>query len=102
MIRPFIHMLAAAYVLAGCAMGPTGPSNDFVFLGESNANGEIAAQQANLIVRNANQAGCRGVSVGGYATSAIDVSPIQQIYGVPVMVNCPAGVVLLPNGLAQP
>lgn len=85
---------------AGCAQLLYGPSNDFVFLGESNITGEEAAQEANLIVRNANAAGCRGVSVGGYAATNAD--PPQLVYGVPVMVSCPQGVVLLPNGALQP
>ena len=83
-----------------CAQLQSGPSNDFVFLGESNISGEEAAQEANVIVRNANTAGCRGVSVGGYAATNVD--PPQLVYGVPVMVSCPQGVVLLPNGAPQP
>ena len=87
-----------ALATAGCAQ--LSPHNDFVFLGESNVNGAEAAQEANLIVRNANAAGCHGVSVGGYATTTID--PPKVVYGVPVMVRCPPGIVLLPNGSAQP
>ena len=96
-----IGLLGVLALLAtGCAQLQSGPSNDFVFLGESNITGEEAAQEANLIVRNANAAGCRGVSVGGYAATNVD--PPMLVYGVPVMVSCPPGVVLLPNGAAQP
>jgi hypothetical protein len=99
MWREFGLIGALALGTAGCAqLGHS--NNDFVFLGESNITGEEAAQEANVIVRNANAAGCHGVSVGGYATTRTD--PFQIVYGVPVMVSCPAGVVLLPNGSAQP
>ncbi|MEO1491088.1 MAG: hypothetical protein AAFV19_02910 [Pseudomonadota bacterium] len=97
-----VSMGFAAAVLDACTVQPSGPSNDFVFLGESLTNGETAAQQANLIVRNANQAGCRGVSVGGYSATNIDIGQGQRVFGVPVLINCPDGVTLIPNGTAQP
>jgi len=100
MVRISTVITAAAF-LGGCTQ-LIGANNEFVFLGESNVAGEEAAQEANLIVRNANAAGCRGVSVGGYATSGRFERGGQVVYGVPVMVSCPSGVVLLPNGSVQP
>jgi len=100
MLRKIVLVSVLTLFTAGCAQLLSGPSNDFVFLGESNVTGEEAAQEANLIVRNANAAGCRGVSVGGYAATNAD--PPQLVYGVPVMVSCPLGVILLPNGALQP
>lgn len=97
MLRKIGLLSLVAGLMAGCVGDPT---NDFVFLGESNLSGEEAAQEANLIVQNANAAGCNGVSVGGYAANNVD--PPQLVYGVPVMVSCPMGIVLLPNGSRQP
>ncbi len=96
MHAPRMIFVLAALSVAACARS----TNEFVFLGESNVSGEDAAGEANLIVRNANAAGCEGVSVGGYAVATED--PPANVYGVPVLIDCPQGVVLLPNGSAQP
>ena len=103
-MQKFILSVLPCSLLIGCGGLPvslTGAPNDFVFLGESNVSGEEAAQEANLIVRNSNASGCRGQSVGGYAMTT-HLEGGQLVYGVPVMVRCPGGVVLLPNGSAQP
>ena len=105
MIR--ISMLAICTVIgvSGCQMMTPAETNQFVFLGESNATGEEAAGAANLIVRNANAEGCSGISVGGYSTSLLfdsrDLTG-QVVYGVPVMISCPPGVELIPNGQRAP
>ncbi len=91
--------------LSACQMKHPAETNQFVFLGESNATGEEAAGAANLIVRNANAEGCRGISVGGYSTSLLfDSRDLigQIVYGVPVMISCPPGVELIPTGQRAP
>ena len=70
-------------------------TNQYVLLGESFASGSEARGEADLFVKNANAAGCRAISVGGYAAVAETV-----VYGIPVLVDCPQGVTLLPNGSA--
>lgn len=70
-------------------------TNQYVLLGESFASGSEARGEADLFVKNANAAGCRAISVGGYAAVAETV-----VYGIPVLVECPQGVTLLPNGSA--
>ena len=86
-------------LLSACATVPGG-GNAIVLLGESNLTGEAATQQANLALRNAEAAGCRGISVGGYAATTVD--PPAIVYGVPVMVTCPAAIRLAPNGSRVP
>jgi hypothetical protein len=85
-----------ALLAPGCTQLQGSANNEIVLLGESNLNGERATQQANLALRNAAAAGCRGISVGGYAATTVDPGGI--VYGVPVMVSCPAGVSLTPTG----
>lgn len=93
--------LLGVFMLAASACAHVaGGGNEIVLLGESNINGESAVQQAVLILRNAQAVGCRGLSVGGYATTTGEPGAI--VYGVPVMVSCPPGVRLLPNGSRAP
>ena len=93
---PLIALAApACTTLAG-----TGTGNEIILLGESNITGEAATAQANLALRNAQGAGCHGISVGGYA--AVGREGGGLVYGIPFMVRCPLGVKLLPNGVRTP
>lgn len=85
--------LGISVVLGGCAT----PSSQVVLLGESNAGGADAAQEANIAINNAAGAGCEAISVGGYATGGEGL-----IIGIPVLVKCPVGTRLLPNGQPAP
>ncbi len=93
---------SALFVLlavAGCGVLPTG--NQFVLLGESTIPGTQAVAEANIRVANANAAGCRAVSVGGYGLGRGGEGS-GTLVGVPVLVSCPSTVRLLPNGTAAP
>lgn len=100
MLRRIAPLTLLTLLASACATVPGGGGNSIVLLGESNVNGESATQQANLALRNAQAAGCRGISVGGYAASTVD--PPAIVYGVPVMVSCPPLVRLAPNGAPVP
>ena len=90
-------VLLISLFVVGCG-GSSQPSGvQIVLLGESNASGEAAVQQANLAVANAAGSGCNAISVGGYATGGEGL-----VFGVPVLVECPTGTQLLPNGSAAP
>jgi len=46
-----------------------------------------AIAEANLRMRNAQAAGCSGISVGGYAVALPERG--GGVYGIPFMVRCP-------------
>jgi hypothetical protein len=96
----FAAAILGALASACTTVGTSSTGNEIILLGESNATGEAATAQANLALRNAQAAGCHGISVGGYAAGGIEAGGI--VYGIPLMVRCPAGVRLLPNGAPAP
>ena len=93
--RPVLAALVIAGAgLAGCAQ-PSG--TQIVLLGQSTSGGQVAAQQVNRFIANAEAAGCNAISVGGYAAAEDGV-----IIGIPVLVECPQGTRLGPDGQPAP
>jgi hypothetical protein len=90
-IRIFM-CITMALILSGCATG-----TQFVLLGESTIPGSQAVAEANIRVSNANASGCKAVSVGGYGLDGEGT-----LIGIPVLVDCPAGTKLLPDGTLSP
>ena len=78
--------------LAGCTTG-----TQFVLLGESTIPGSQAVAEANIRISNANASGCKAISVGGYG-----LGEEVTLIGIPVLVDCPAGTKLLPDGTLSP
>lgn len=93
-----ITMLAPACT----TLGPIGfaNGNEIILLGDSHTTGDDAVAMANLRLKNAQAAGCYGISVGGYAAAIPEQGGI--VYGIPFMVRCPPGVKLIPNGTPPP
>jgi len=89
-MKQLVVIVAAGLMLASCA---TGTRNQFIVLGESTIPGSMAVGEANVAVKNANAAGCNAISVGGYG-----LGNEATLIGVPVLIECPAGIRLLPNG----
>jgi len=87
--------LAAALFLTSFASAAQ--ANQHVLLGDSFASGSEAAAEANLKIANANAAGCKAISVGGYGLGG---GEFGKEIGIPVLMDCPPGVDLLPNGQA--
>ena len=97
MTRNFL-VATLGILLAGCtgaANQSTG--NQFIVLGEATIPGSQAVGEANVAVRNANAAGCNAISVGGYGLGSE-----ATLVGVPVLIECLAGIRLLPNGTRDP
>ncbi len=92
---------SAAMLLGGCGAFHT-PTTRSVLLGESFASGSEAVVEVNNAIINAERAGCRAVSVGGYAAGAAAEQGGGLVIGVPVLVKCPLGTVLLPDGNPAP
>ncbi len=88
--------LAGFICLSSCAQPAAAPSTQVILIGSSFAGGAEAAIEANNALQNATAAGCKAISVGGYGAA----SEGQEI-GVVVLVECPQGTRLLPNGQAQ-
>ena len=86
-------LLTAALALATFAS--TAHANQQVLLGNSFASGDEATAEVNLKIANANAAGCKAISVGGYGLGGGETG--KEI-GIPVLMECPTGVDLLPNG----
>lgn len=82
-------------VISSCVTSQ--PSTQIVLLGESNASGAEAVQEANNKVVNAAGSGCEAISVGGYGAGGEGL-----VIGVPVLVKCPVNTRLLPDGTAAP
>ncbi len=87
-----IVSLTVVLFLSGCATGA-----QFVLLGESTIPGSQAVGEVNVLIANANASGCKAVSVGGYGLDGEGT-----LVGIPVLVDCPAGTKLLPNGTLSP
>lgn len=84
-----IFLASVLLLFTACA----GTGNQFIVLGEATIPGSQAVGEANVAVRNANAAGCNAVSVGGYGLAGEGT-----LIGIPVLIECPSGVRLLPNG----
>lgn len=91
-------IVTMACVLGACAL-PRG--TQLVVVGESGATGAAAAAQANQFIANAEQSGCEAVSVGGYAAGA-KAEGGGLLIGIPVLLECPQGTSLLPDGSRAP
>lgn len=90
--------VAIAAVLFVTTFASAASANQHVLLGSSFATGDEAAAEANLMIANANAAGCKAISVGGYGLADLEAG--KEI-GIPVLMDCPPGVDLLPNGKAS-
>lgn len=64
-----------------------------VLVGTSNSSGAAAAAMVNSFIGNAASSGCEAISVGGYAAGGEGL-----VIGIPVLVDCPAGTTLNPDG----
>ena len=73
--------------------------NQFVLLGESTIPGSSAVGEVNVKIKNANAGGCKAISVGGYGLGGASETGGSSLIGVPVLVDCPKGTDLLPNGI---
>ncbi len=93
-IRLFTSIAFIIVFLSGCATG-----TQFVLLGESSIPGSMAVQEVNIAISNANANGCKAISVGGYGLAPEDLA---TVVGIPVLVDCPKGIKLLPNGTLAP
>lgn len=90
--------IASGLLLSGCAL-PSG--TQIVVVGESGAGGFEAANEVNNIIANAESSGCEAISVGGYAAGA-RVEGGGLLVGIPVLIECPQGTQLLPDGTVAP
>jgi len=72
-----------------------------VVVGESGASGSEASNEVNMIIANAERSGCEAISVGGYGAGA-RVEGGGLLIGIPVLLECPQGTILLPDGTAAP
>lgn len=86
-----IYFAVICSVLLVSCNKPT--ENQFVLLGESTIPGSSAVGEVNVAIKSANAAGCNAISVGGYGLGGEGT-----LIGVPVLVECPKGIQLLPNG----
>lgn len=93
-----LSILSAGLLAGACAL-PSG--TQVVVVGESGASGAQAAGQVNRIISNAEQSGCEAISVGGYAAGA-RVEGGGLLIGFPVLLECPQGTRLLPDGSPAP
>ena len=91
----FVGLLLGFFLLSNCTP-VTAPTTEIVLIGDSFATGAEAAIEANNIIQNAAAGGCKAISVGGYGAAAEG----KEI-GVVVLVQCPQGTRLLPNGQVQ-
>ena len=95
MNKSYIRLIVGIIVvlfLSGCATG-----TQYVLLGESTIPGTQAVAEANIRIHNANASGCKAISVGGYG-----IGNEGTLIGIPVLVDCPAGTNLLPDGTLSP
>jgi len=97
LIRNRFAGVALAASLLVTPLASAAQANQHVLLGDSFASGAEAAAEANLKIANANAAGCKAISVGGYGLGGGETG--KEI-GIPVLMDCPLGVDLLPNGQA--
>lgn len=94
-MKILLPVAMSTLLLSACLQAGTG--NQFVVLGEGTIPGSQAVGEANVAVRNANAAGCNAISVGGYGLAGEGT-----LIGVPVLIECPTGTRLLPNGALDP
>jgi hypothetical protein len=99
MTNKFILTTMMLTMLAGCHHIR---GNQFVLLGESTIPGSSAVGEANVHIKNANANGCNAISVGGYGLGGASETGGSSLIGVPVLVDCPKGIDLLPNGTVAP
>lgn len=99
-MSPFgiLSVLAIGVAVGACAM-PSG--TQVVVVGESGATGAEAANEVNRFIATAEQSGCEAISVGGYAAGA-RAEGGGLLIGIPVLLECPQGTNLLPNGAPAP
>ena len=90
----FFTGILAVLILSGCATG-----TQIVLLAESAGSGSIAVGSVNNIIGNANVSGCKAISVGGYGMAPEGTA---MLVGIPVLVDCPTGTDLLPDGTLAP
>ena len=88
-------------VTACTSVTPSTSTTQIVLLGESFATGSEAVREVNLAIQNAATSNCQAISVGGYAAAG-DFIERGLVIGVPVLVECPQGTRLLPNGTPAP
>ena len=81
-------VIAVFLFLSACTTG-----RQYVLLGESTIPGSNAVSIVNVKIENANASGCKAISVGGYG-----LGNEGTLIGIPVLVDCPAGTDLLPDG----
>ena len=89
-------LIVAVMFISGCLHTPIRGTQTIV-VGESFASGAEAAKEANNFIINAAGSGCKAISVGGYGAGGEGL-----IIGVPVLLDCPQGTRLLPNGTPAP
>jgi len=94
-----IPSLLAIGLLVGACTLPSG--TQIVVVGESGASGSEASNEVNMIIANAERSGCEAISVGGYGAGA-RVEGGGLLIGIPVLLECPQGTILLPDGTAAP
>lgn len=92
----FVAALVVLSLLSGCAIN-TSTGTQYVLLGESTIPGSQAVAEANIRISNANASGCKAISVGGYGLDGEGT-----LIGIPVLVDCPTGTNLLPDGTLSP
>jgi len=93
-----LSVLTIGVTVGACAM-PSG--TQVVVVGESGATGAEAANEVNRFIANAGASGCEAISVGGYAAGA-RAEGGGLLIGIPVLLDCPQGTNLLPNGTPAP
>ncbi len=96
MIESTIRNVAFALAfltLAGCTGGA-----QFVIYGDSFATVAEAAQEANLAIERAAQAGCRAISVGGIGAGGASETSGGLVLAVPVLLDCPPGTDIIATG----
>ena len=89
-------LIAATGLLVGCQQQPSGVQ--FVIYGDSFATVAEAAQEANLAIERAAQAGCRAISVGGVGAGGAGETGGGLVLAVPVLIECPAGTDIITTG----
>ncbi len=88
-------------VTACTSVTPSTSTTQIVLLGDSFATGSEAVTEVNLAIQNAATSNCQAISVGGYGAGA-EFNQGALVIGVPVLVECPQGTRLLPNGTPAP
>ncbi len=91
-----VLILLAVMLVTGCYHTPV-RRTQIIVVGESFASGAEAVREANNFITNAARSGCNAISVGGYGAAGEGL-----IIGVPVLLDCPQGTRLLPDGSPAP